>query len=177
MKKWMAITMAAVMAVSAVGCGGTGSASGTAASTDSGTSAADTEADGESAADGAAESSSETADTGAGKVYQIATDITFKPFEFENDNGEMVGIDLDLLKAIAEDQGFDYELQVVGFNAAVMALSPAWAALFFPLLTPPITVTLRDSRWRQRRERKAASLRSPSPMSMDLRWCSLTPLP
>ena len=122
MKKWMAITMAAVMAVSAVGCGGTGSGSGTAASTDSGTSAADTETDGESAADGAAESSSEMADTGAGKVYQIATDITFKPFEFENDNGEMVGIDLDLLKAIAEDQGFDYELQVVGFNAAVMAM-------------------------------------------------------
>ena len=121
MKKWMAITMAAVMAVSAVGCGGTGSGSGTAASTDSGTSAADTEADEESAADGAAESSSED---GGYRCGQGLSDnrYTYKPFEFENDNGEMVGIDLDLLKAIAEDQGFDYELQVVGFNAAVMAM-------------------------------------------------------
>jgi ABC-type amino acid transport substrate-binding protein len=34
----------------------------------------------------------------------------------------MVGIDLDLLAAIAEDQGFEYELQVLGFSAAVTAL-------------------------------------------------------
>lgn len=60
--------------------------------------------------------------TGGDKVYTIATDTTFAPFEFENDNGEMVGIDLDLLKAIAEDQGFQYELQYVGFSAGVTAL-------------------------------------------------------
>ena len=40
------------------------------------------------------------------KVYQVATDTTFAPFEFENDEGDMVGIDLDILAAIAEDQGF-----------------------------------------------------------------------
>lgn len=55
-------------------------------------------------------------------VYIIATDTTFAPFEFENEDGEMVGIDLDLLAAIAEDQGFEYELQVLGFSAAVTAL-------------------------------------------------------
>lgn len=63
-----------------------------------------------------------TAGAEEGKVYKIATDTTFAPFEFENDEGEMVGIDLDLLAAIAEDQGFEYELQVVGFSAAVTAL-------------------------------------------------------
>ena len=56
------------------------------------------------------------------KVYKVATDTTFAPFEFENDEGKMVGIDLDLLKAIAEDQGFEYELEYVGFSAAVTAL-------------------------------------------------------
>ena len=56
------------------------------------------------------------------KVYKVATDTTFAPFEFENDEGDMVGIDLDLLKAIAEDQGFEYELEYVGFSAAVTAL-------------------------------------------------------
>ncbi len=108
--------MAAVLTVSAAGCGGNSSATDT-------TAAPAAEDTSEAADETSAEESGETTGAaGSDKVYQIATDITFKPFEFENDNGEMVGIDLDLLKAIAEDQGFTYELQVVGFNAAVMAL-------------------------------------------------------
>lgn len=74
------------------------------------------------------ESKSESGEKASGeKIYQIATDTTFAPFEFENDNGEMVGIDLDLLAAIAEDQGFSYELQVVGFQAAVNAIESGQA--------------------------------------------------
>ena len=112
----MAFAMAAVLTVSAAGCGGNSSATDT-------TAASAAEDTSEAADETSAEESGETTGAaGSDKVYQIATDITFKPFEFENDNGEMVGIDLDLLKAIAEDQGFTYELQVVGFNAAVMAL-------------------------------------------------------
>lgn len=60
--------------------------------------------------------------SGKDKVYKIATDTTFAPFEFEDDNGDMVGIDLELLEAISKDQGFQYELQLVGFSAAVTAL-------------------------------------------------------
>lgn len=64
-----------------------------------------------------------TSDSAAGEdSYIIGTDTTFAPFEFENDEGEFVGIDLDLLAAIAEDQGFEYELRSLGFNAAVTAL-------------------------------------------------------
>lgn len=111
MRKLAALTLAAVMTASLAGCGGS-TAETTAADTTA--AAADTTAAEAGETDAAAE--------GTDKVYQIATDITFKPFEFENENGEMVGIDLDLLKAIAEDQGFTYELQVVGFNAAVMAM-------------------------------------------------------
>lgn len=62
-----------------------------------------------------------------GKTYIIATDTTFAPFEFQNDAGEYIGIDLDLLAAIAEDQGFQYELQYLGFNAAVQALESGQA--------------------------------------------------
>ena len=61
------------------------------------------------------------------KTYTIATDTTFAPFEFQNDAGEYVGIDLDLLAAIAEDQGFTYELNPLGFNAAVQALEAGQA--------------------------------------------------
>lgn len=65
--------------------------------------------------------------TGCGKSsndstkFLIATDTTFAPFEFE-ENGKMVGIDMDILAAIAEDQGFEYELKTLGFNAAITAL-------------------------------------------------------
>jgi len=55
-------------------------------------------------------------------VYKIATDTTFAPFEFQNKDGQYVGIDIEILKAIAEDQGFKYELNPLGFNAAVAAL-------------------------------------------------------
>lgn len=61
------------------------------------------------------------------KTYIIATDTTFAPFEFQNEAGEYVGIDIDLLAAIAEDQGFEYELQALGFNAAVQALEAGQA--------------------------------------------------
>ena len=56
------------------------------------------------------------------KVYVIGTDTTFSPFEFQDANGNQIGIDMDLLSAIAEDQGFQYEIQVLGFDAAVQAL-------------------------------------------------------
>jgi len=56
------------------------------------------------------------------KSYIIATDTTFAPFEFQNAQGQYVGIDIELLAAIAKDQGFKYELRPLGFSAAVAAL-------------------------------------------------------
>lgn len=56
-----------------------------------------------------------------GKTYLIATDTVFAPFEFDRD-GEKVGIDIDILAAVAEDQGFKYKLSPLGFDAAVTAL-------------------------------------------------------
>lgn len=56
------------------------------------------------------------------KKFLVATDTTFAPFEFQDASGNFVGIDMDILAAIAKDQGFEYQLQVVGFNAAVQSL-------------------------------------------------------
>lgn len=61
-------------------------------------------------------------DEEAGKTWIVATDTVFKPFEFTNEKNEFVGIDVDLLAAIAEDQGFDYELQSLGWDAALAAV-------------------------------------------------------
>ncbi len=119
-KRVIALTMAALMAVSLSACGGSGAADTTAATTAADTAAAD--AEDTTAADAEKAEGEAAGDEAADKVYKIATDTTFAPFEFENDKGEMVGIDLDLLKAIAEDQGFEYELVVAGFSAATTGL-------------------------------------------------------
>ncbi len=56
-----------------------------------------------------------------GKNFIIATDKGFSPFEFQDAEGNIVGIDMDILKAVAEDQGFTYDLQYVGWDAAIAA--------------------------------------------------------
>jgi polar amino acid transport system substrate-binding protein len=65
--------------------------------------------------------------TASDKTWVIATDTVFKPFEYTNENNEFVGIDVDILAAIAEDQGFQYELQSLGWDAAVAAVQAGQA--------------------------------------------------
>ena len=55
------------------------------------------------------------------KSFVIATDKGFSPFEFQDAEGNIVGIDMDILAAIAEDQGFTYDLQYIGWDAAIAA--------------------------------------------------------
>jgi polar amino acid transport system substrate-binding protein len=62
-----------------------------------------------------------------GKVYTIATDTTFAPFEFQDAGGKYVGVDIEILAAIAADQGFAYDLKPLGFSAAVAALESSQA--------------------------------------------------
>ena len=59
--------------------------------------------------------------------YVVATDTTFAPFEFTDDSGKFVGIDVDILAACAEKEGFKYDLQSLGFDAAVAALESGQA--------------------------------------------------
>ena len=51
--------------------------------------------------------------------YSISSDSSFAPFVFQNDKGKFTGIDMDLIKAIAKDQGFTIEIDNPGFDAAV----------------------------------------------------------
>lgn len=67
------------------------------------------------------------ASSASGKKYVIATDTVFAPFEFTDESGAFVGIDVDLLDAIAKDQGFEYELQSLGFDAALVAVQSGQA--------------------------------------------------
>ncbi|MGB3371288.1 MAG: amino acid ABC transporter substrate-binding protein/permease [Rhodococcus sp. (in: high G+C Gram-positive bacteria)] len=55
--------------------------------------------------------------------YSIATDTTFAPFEFQDESGNLVGIDMDLLAAIAVDQNFEYTVEQVGFDTALQGVT------------------------------------------------------
>lgn len=109
MKKIFALGMAAMMALSLAACGGAAS------------SAASSEAASSEAASSEAASSEAAAAETTGKKWVIATDTVFKPFEYTDASGNFVGIDVDILAAIAEDQGFEYELNSLGWDAAIAA--------------------------------------------------------
>lgn len=53
------------------------------------------------------------------KTYKISSDSSFAPFVFQNDQSKYTGIDMELIKAIAKDQGFTLEISNPGFDAAV----------------------------------------------------------
>ena len=59
--------------------------------------------------------------------YVIASDSSFAPFVFQNSSNQYTGIDMDLIKAIAEDQGFEIEITTPGFDAAINAVQSGQA--------------------------------------------------
>ena len=59
--------------------------------------------------------------------YVIASDSSFAPFVFQNSSNQYIGIDMDLIKAIAEDQGFEIEITNPGFDAAINAVQSGQA--------------------------------------------------
>ena len=59
--------------------------------------------------DTASEQKPEASEGSGEKVWVIATDTAFKPFEYTDDNGDFVGIDMEILDAVAKDQGFEYK--------------------------------------------------------------------
>lgn len=57
------------------------------------------------------------------KIYVIYSDNAFAPFEYlDTESNTYIGVDMDLMEAIAEDQGFKYEMHNEGFNAAIDAV-------------------------------------------------------
>jgi len=57
------------------------------------------------------------------ETLQAVTDPSFVPFEMmDQETGEMVGFDMDILAEVAERAGFDYELTTMDFNGIIPAL-------------------------------------------------------
>ena len=57
------------------------------------------------------------------KALLVGTEPTFPPFEYiEKGSDEIIGFDIDIIKAIAEDQSFEVEIKNMGFDGLVPAL-------------------------------------------------------
>ena len=111
-KKVLALTMAALMAASLTACGG-----GAKETTAADTTAADT-AD-TTAAEKTEETSAEAAGTeAAGGVLVMATNAEFPPYEY-HDGGEIVGIDAEIAKAIADELGMELEIEDIAFDSII----------------------------------------------------------
>ncbi|MEW9502455.1 transporter substrate-binding domain-containing protein [Jeotgalibacillus marinus] len=54
-------------------------------------------------------------------LYKVGIDTTYPPFEYEED-GEYVGIDIDVISAIADNQGFEIEFSAMDFSGIIPSL-------------------------------------------------------
>ena len=61
----------------------------------------------------------ESADT---VVYKVGTEPTFPPFDTTDEDQNIVGLDMDLITAIGEDQGFKVEFENLSFDGLIPAL-------------------------------------------------------
>jgi polar amino acid transport system substrate-binding protein len=56
-------------------------------------------------------------------TYIVATDATWPPFEYVNDQNQIVGFDIDLMNAIADKAGIKIEFQNVAFDPLLAGMA------------------------------------------------------
>lgn len=64
----------------------------------------------------------ESGDQNQKPVLKVGTNATFAPFEMQ-ENNEFVGFDMDLIRAIGEEQGYTVEITHMDFKALIPALN------------------------------------------------------
>jgi polar amino acid transport system substrate-binding protein len=57
------------------------------------------------------------------KVYAVGTDATYAPFEFQNEKGEIVGFDIDVMRAAADKAGIQVKFVATPWEGAFNALA------------------------------------------------------
>ncbi|AYC28544.1 basic amino acid ABC transporter substrate-binding protein [Paenisporosarcina cavernae] len=60
--------------------------------------------------------------SGDGEKYVVATDATYAPMEYMDDSGKIVGIDIDIVDAIAEEAGIEIEYKNYGWEPLFSAV-------------------------------------------------------
>lgn len=118
-KKVMVIAMAAAVAMSLCACGGT-------KKEETGTASAEVTTEAKSEAEDTAASESQAEETSAETaknkgVLVMATNAEFPPYEYR-EGDEIVGIDVEIAKAIAEKMGMELEIEDMMFDSIIPAV-------------------------------------------------------
>ena len=66
--------------------------------------------------------SKDTTNTSEEKVYKVGTDAAYAPMEYIDDKGDIVGIDVDVVNAIAEQAGIEVTFDNVGWEPLFTAV-------------------------------------------------------
>ena len=53
----------------------------------------------------------------------VATNATFPPYEFRDDNGNFAGIDIEIIQAVGEYLGLEVEITDIEFDAIITSVS------------------------------------------------------
>ena len=115
MKKLSAMLMAGAMMMSLAACASSEAVSSEAVSSEAASSEVAS-----SAASSEAASAAELTTVTPGKLT-MSTNAAFPPYESTDDNGNFVGIDIDVATAIAEKLGLELQVDDMDFDAALLA--------------------------------------------------------
>lgn len=67
--------------------------------------------------------SQQSSQTAKAKVLKVGTDAAFAPFEFQDEKTkEYTGFDMDLIRAIGKQMGYEVQIQSMGFDGLIPAL-------------------------------------------------------
>ncbi len=135
MKKITALIMSMLMAMSLAACGGAASES-----TASGESSAAPESSAASGSEikmegGKVEEHSLEAIKQKGKLV-VTTEAGYAPFEFLDENDNIIGLDAELAKKLAEDLGVELDMQNIAFDSVVPEVQAGNADMAIAGLTP-----------------------------------------
>lgn len=70
-------------------------------------------------------SSTNAASSTSQKTYTVAVDAAYAPFEYQDDKGNIIGFSVDLMKAIAENQGIRFEFYNTPYEGIFARLDTA----------------------------------------------------
>ena len=123
MKKYFALLLAGVMALSLAACGGSSSAPAAPAETQKEEAAAEAPAEEAPAAEAPAteEAAAEIKTVEAGKLH-MATNAAFPPYEMISDNGGFEGIDVEIATLIAQKLGLELVVDDMEFGSVITSV-------------------------------------------------------
>ena len=128
MKKYFALLLAGVMALSLAACGGSSSAPAAPAETQKEETAAEAPAEEKAEAEAPAaeapaaeEAAAEVKTVEAGKLH-MATNAAFPPYEMISDNGGFEGIDVEIASLIAQKLGLELVVDDMEFGSVITSV-------------------------------------------------------